>query len=57
MQANESMVPSKQTMAVAAALLLVLALASEGVALHTHDADTQSAGYADCHAVTSGTCR
>ena len=44
------MVLSKQTMAVAAVLLLVLAFASEGVALHAHDTDAQSAGYADCHA-------
>ena len=33
-----------------AALLLVLALASLGVALHEHDTDAQSAGHADCDA-------
>lgn len=38
----------KQTVAVAAALLLALAWA--GGALHEHDAGAQSAGYADCDA-------
>ena len=44
------MVPLKRTAAGAAALLVVLALASVGVALHEHDADVQSAGHADCDA-------
>ena len=34
----------------AAALLLVLALAPVGIALHEHGADMQSAGHADCDA-------
>lgn len=50
MLANESMVLSKRTVAVAAALLMALALASVDVALHAHDTDAQSAGYAGCHA-------
>ena len=33
-----------------AALLMVLALASVGVAFHEHDVDVQSAGHADCDA-------
>ncbi len=44
------MVSRKGTLAVAAALLMVLALASAGVALHEHDADEQSTGHADCEA-------
>ncbi|MCY4636193.1 MAG: hypothetical protein OXG04_17070 [Acidobacteria bacterium] len=40
----------KRPAAMGAALLLVLALASVGVALHEHDADVQSAGHADCDA-------
>ncbi len=39
---------SKQTVAVAVALLM--ALAWVGGALHEHDADVQSAGHADCDA-------
>ena len=41
--------PSKLAAAMAAALLLVLALAPVGVALHEHAADVQ-AGHADCDA-------
>ena len=33
-----------------AALLVVLALASMGVALHEHDVDVQAAGHGDCDA-------
>ena len=44
------MVPSKLTVAMAAALLMVLALAPAGIALHEHDADPQAAGHADCDA-------
>ncbi len=44
------MVPLKRTAAVAAALLLVFALASVGVALHEHGADAQPADHADCEA-------
>ncbi len=44
------MVRLKRTAALAAALLVVLALASVGVALHEHDADVQPAGHADCDA-------
>ena len=44
------MVASKRTVAMAAALLIVLALASVGVAFHEHDTDMQSAGHADCDA-------
>lgn len=36
--------------AMGAALLMVLALASVGVALHEHEADAQAAGHADCDA-------
>ena len=36
--------------ATGAALFVVLALASVGVALHEHDADVQSAAHADCDA-------
>ena len=42
------MVLSKHTVAVVAALLMVLAWV--GCALEEHDADVQSAGYADCDA-------
>ena len=44
------MEPSKRTVAMAAALLTVLALAPAGIALHEHDADVQTAGDADCDA-------
>ena len=36
--------------AMGAALLVVLALASVGVALHEHDTDVQAADHADCDA-------
>lgn len=36
--------------AMGAALLMVLALASAGVALHEHDTDVQAADHADCDA-------
>ncbi len=48
MRANGLMVVSKQTAAVAVALLM--ALAWVGGALQEHDADVQSAGHADCDA-------
>ena len=44
------MVSLKRLAATGAALLMVLALASGGIALHEHDADVQSAGHADCDA-------
>ena len=44
------MVPLTRTSAVGAALLMVLALASVGVALHEHDTDVQSDGRAGCDA-------
>ncbi len=48
MRANGLMVLSKQTVAIAAALLM--ALVWVGGALQEHDADVQSAGHADCDA-------
>ncbi len=48
MRANGLMVLSKQTVAVAVALLI--ALAAVGGALQEHDADVQSAGHANCDA-------
>ena len=48
MRANGLMALSRQTVAVAAALLM--ALAWVGGALQEHDADVQSAGHADCGA-------
>ena len=47
---NRRMVPLKRMAEMGAALLMVLALASVGIALHEHDADVQSAGHADCDA-------
>ena len=44
------MQPLKRAAAIAAALLVVLALASVGVALHQHDTDVRSAGQVDCDA-------
>ena len=44
------MVPLKRLAARGTALLMVLALASVGIALHEHDADVQAAGHADCDA-------
>lgn len=43
------MAPLKRTAAMGAALLMVLALASAGVALHEHP-DAQSGGHVDCDA-------
>ena len=40
----------KRMAARGAALLMVLALASSGVAFHEHDVDVQSAAHADCDA-------
>ena len=48
MRAGASIVLSKQTVAVVAALLM--ALVWVGGALQEHDADVQSAGHADCDA-------
>ena len=47
---NRRMASSKRMTAMGAALFVVLALASVGVALHEHDADMQSAAHADCDA-------
>ena len=47
---NRWMVSLKRLAATGAALLMLLALASVGVALHEHDADVKSAGHADCDA-------
>ena len=47
---NRGMVPLRRLAAKGAALFLVLALASAGVALHEHDTDVQDAGHADCDA-------
>ena len=44
------MASSNRMTAMGAALLVVLALASAGVALHEHDVDVQSAAHADCDA-------
>ena len=44
------MASSKRMTAMGAALFVVLALASVGVAFHEHDADVQSAAHADCDA-------
>jgi len=44
------MASAKRMKAMGAALVVVLALASVGVALHEHDADVQSAAHADCDA-------
>ena len=44
------MVLVKRTAARGAALLMVLALAAAGVALHEHATDVQSAGHGDCDA-------
>ncbi len=44
------MVSLKRMVVMAAALLVVLALAPLGVAVHEHDVDAQAAGYADCDA-------
>ena len=41
---------SRRTAAVAAVLLIVLALAPAGLALHEHEADVQAAGHAECDA-------
>ena len=47
---NRGMASSKRMTAMGAAVFVVLALASVGVALHEHDADVQSAAHADCDA-------
>ena len=47
---NRGMVPPKLTAARVAALLMVLALAPAGLAVHEHDADPQAADHADCDA-------
>ena len=44
------MQPLKRAAAIAAALLVGLALASVGVALHEHAADVRAAGHVDCDA-------
>ena len=47
---NRRVAPLKRIAATGAALLMVLALASVGIALHEHDADVQAAGHGDCDA-------